>query len=939
MFDSLSRRLPLNHDGQLNRGAAVDSAGPPPLSIRQAATTAYVLDRDRAVSFHNPLLAAGGSSDAEMNCVCLPVPDSSASQPNFRSHQVSCFRRCWLHLLGCSVPVHRFLRRMQLLPQKDSDTRSWGRFLVCVYTLMIFFLITTFLSLGSLIYVVIFYMDAGRPLDHRDTRPAENVHRNHQTGVEQLLSAFPSTEELLGFLTGDVANMTANLSQDLKGVNSSIHDAQRAAAAAALPSMLSELQRWLGALHATDPDGGISGLSDFLIHVMGRRVLAEDIIRLQGGSSALSGGAPTPGPGLQRSEGLAEVMKAADTTCQLRAQIQGFVGVPPRYREREVLQPFDDIAVLQYRHALMAEEVVPLSIRRSSTREQAAMGNGATARPTAPPSSGGKVHSALQVVEAKMDLYQVSSIFNHAYYYPLRRYTQSSPYSPEDIAMTDAWYSAIAAVVLDRFDALPMSEEEPRGAVRPTARPLRFAPDATLSLLSLPFLTPRRQADVDYHFTSAERLLMPDAVDSPLARANTATIFISFASFRDVECPRSLLDLYRTARNPYRVYVGVAEQNHEVDPPCVPPELYYPMPCTSNAAAMPPSSATTAVPPLHGVMATTPSHATDPSYLSRIYTNYSTAFHQQRGQTPWLAGFTHGVCFFADNIRLRRLSAASAMGPTYGRYMAMLLYRGEALALILDSHYRFRPMWDTLGGTFLLKMKDPKAVLSHYPEAYSVSPSFPLYRGSTAYLCKAYFLSDFGFIRLNGIVVSDRTLAKNNAYNDPYVSLKWSDMTPADYFRMPQPWVAGGFLLSSASIFRDVPFDPHLQFTFDGEEVLYSLRLWTHGYNIYSPERSICYHYYTRQTAPRVWLERSAWHIEQQKTRARIQFLLQSHWKGRETLMVPRNTTNSYVISDANRYGMGAVRTVLQWYDYAGVDPVRHTVEGKWCGKDKNAET
>lgn len=30
-------------------------------------------------------------------------------------------------------------------------------------------------------------------------------------------------------------------------------------------------------------------------------------------------------------------------------------------------------------------------------------------------------------------------------------------------------------------------------------------------------------------------------------------------------------------------------------------------------------------------------------------------------------------------------------------------------------------------------------------------------------------------------------------------------------------------------ILREVPFDPLLPYLFDGEEILYSVRLWTHG--------------------------------------------------------------------------------------------------------------
>jgi hypothetical protein len=41
-----------------------------------------------------------------------------------------------------------------------------------------------------------------------------------------------------------------------------------------------------------------------------------------------------------------------------------------------------------------------------------------------------------------------------------------------------------------------------------------------------------------------------------------------------------------------------------------------------------------------------------------------------------------------------------------------------------------------------------------------------------------------------------------------------------------------------AQALLDVPFDPHLNFLFFGEELLHSVRLWTAGYNIYAPVQS-----------------------------------------------------------------------------------------------------
>merc|ERR1719181_968314 len=44
---------------------------------------------------------------------------------------------------------------------------------------------------------------------------------------------------------------------------------------------------------------------------------------------------------------------------------------------------------------------------------------------------------------------------------------------------------------------------------------------------------------------------------------------------------------------------------------------------------------------------------------------------------------------------------------------------------------------------------------------------------------------------------------------------------------------------------KNVPIDPHLEFIFTGEEIDRAIRLWTHGYDLYLPTRSVISHNYT----------------------------------------------------------------------------------------------
>lgn len=50
-----------------------------------------------------------------------------------------------------------------------------------------------------------------------------------------------------------------------------------------------------------------------------------------------------------------------------------------------------------------------------------------------------------------------------------------------------------------------------------------------------------------------------------------------------------------------------------------------------------------------------------------------------------------------------------------------------------------------------------------------------------------------------------------------------------------------------------VPFDPFLPWIFMGEEIIMSTRLWTSGYDIFSPSQAVVGHIYVRRHKPKFW--------------------------------------------------------------------------------------
>ena len=50
-----------------------------------------------------------------------------------------------------------------------------------------------------------------------------------------------------------------------------------------------------------------------------------------------------------------------------------------------------------------------------------------------------------------------------------------------------------------------------------------------------------------------------------------------------------------------------------------------------------------------------------------------------------------------------------------------------------------------------------------------------------------------------------------------------------------------------------MPFDPFLPWVFMGEEILFGARLWTHGWDLFSPTTNVIGHQYTVPSVPRFW--------------------------------------------------------------------------------------
>ena len=250
---------------------------------------------------------------------------------------------------------------------------------------------------------------------------------------------------------------------------------------------------------------------------------------------------------------------------------------------------------------------------------------------------------------------------------------------------------------------------------------------------------------------------------------------------------------------------------------------------------------------------------------------------------------------YSGNVRKIEIPHDEAKGPCYARYLCSTLYADETYFFQIDSHTTFAQDWDhNLIADWKAALKlSRKPVLSTYPHSDEhVAKGI----STVPVLCDGFWNSD----GLPSLKASVRAIA---------------DVKSSDH--LPTAFIAGGFMFGPGSMLRDVPYDPHLDHVFVPEEILYAMRLWTSGYDMFTPRDNYIYHAYTRKGAPRWNTDHKAEKKGQKAAMLRVRRLM--------------HLDRPYLDDDV--YSAGKVRSVDEYYTYAGLDrkTLKSTSKDKFC--------
>lgn len=241
--------------------------------------------------------------------------------------------------------------------------------------------------------------------------------------------------------------------------------------------------------------------------------------------------------------------------------------------------------------------------------------------------------------------------------------------------------------------------------------------------------------------------------------------------------------------------------------------------------------------------------------------------------------------FFSTHVRVEWVKYTSARGPVIARAaIEKRLYSGEKYIMMIDSHMRFQTSWDEKLLETLHNCPCSKPILTMFPSSYRRGVQKETWEDNEPPSCSHVHTM---FKELP--VVGGRNFV--SLPSRPTKQLFW---TPC-------------FSFTFAAAHKEVPYDPHARNLFSGEQISMTARLWTSGWNFYSPMTMICKHMYNRDYRPTFWeLEKSSDDAER-----RVQCLLN---------MRSANTLHSNVTKELSRYGLGGNRTLAQFLKFADID-------------------
>ena len=238
----------------------------------------------------------------------------------------------------------------------------------------------------------------------------------------------------------------------------------------------------------------------------------------------------------------------------------------------------------------------------------------------------------------------------------------------------------------------------------------------------------------------------------------------------------------------------------------------------------------------------------------------------------------------------------------------MSLYNDEDYFLQVDAHTVFEQDWDENLIKSLEKCMElsPKPLLSSYPPQFRMENGKPVTQRYDNYVVKTVVVNEQWPTEYGGddMVLHFRANVRINTA-EPVLGFH----------------IAGGFVFTLGKFVYEVPYDPHLYF--QGEEQNISVRAYTHGWDIYHTSAPPMYHLYAtaKEGVPDLEHNQRETHWVKSKDDLR-----REKWWELDRRSRMRLTDLLHRGKDLGAYGLGKERTLKDFADFCGIDYINKTI-------------
>jgi hypothetical protein len=115
--------------------------------------------------------------------------------------------------------------------------------------------------------------------------------------------------------------------------------------------------------------------------------------------------------------------------------------------------------------------------------------------------------------------------------------------------------------------------------------------------------------------------------------------------------------------------------------------------------------------------------------------------------------------------------------------------------------------------------------------------------------------------------------------------------------------MSAGMFFCESKFLNEIPFDPTLDYLFEGEEILTSVKFYTNGWDIFTPKENIIYHEYGRENKPKYYIDNN-----------KIYNPNNAILKVKQLLSLENENNDE-------KYGLGKLRTLKSFYSNATILP------------------